>query len=177
MTTVPFEAAALVIVDMQTQYVGEIQEGNELLELLSSVRSRARAAGVPVLHTQYREEGFGPADHGWELALAVSDPDIVIEKCSADGFLDTDLDDQLRRLGTTTVVVAGYSTEYCVDSTVRSALSHGYDVVVIADGHATAADGGYLDPNAIVTHHNHVFATIAYAGRRCTVLPARTIEF
>jgi len=57
----------------------------------------------------------------------------VIEKTRYSGFWGTDLDAQLKGLGVDTLVVAGVTTECCVDSTVRDAFNLDYHVFVAAD--------------------------------------------
>jgi hypothetical protein len=44
-------------------------------------------------------------------------------------------------------------TQYCIDTTVRRAVSLGYDVILAADGHMTA-DTGALPFEQIIAHHN-----------------------
>ncbi|PTT71907.1 isochorismatase, partial [Pseudomonas sp. HMWF010] len=57
----------------------------------------------------------------------------VIEKTRYSGFWGTDLDARLKGLGVDTLVVAGVTTECCVDSTVRDAFNLDYHVFVVAD--------------------------------------------
>jgi len=47
----------------------------------------------------------------------------------------------------------------CVDATVRSAVSSGYDVVAVADGH-TLSDRPHLDASTIIRHHNWVWSNL-----------------
>jgi nicotinamidase-related amidase len=57
----------------------------------------------------------------------------VVKKARYSGFVGTDLDARLKTLGVDTLVVAGLTTECCVDSTVRDAFSLDYHVFVAAD--------------------------------------------
>ena len=84
--------------------------------------------------------------------------ELVIRKTRYSAFWDTDLDARLKALGVDTLVVAGLTTECCVDSTARDAFNRDYHVFVAADAcaayepdlHALALKG--LDLNtAIVT--------------------------
>lgn len=81
----------------------------------------------------------------------------------------------------TEVVVTGFATEICVESTARQALSRGYDVVLVADGHTTsvrpAAPGRYAAPEASVAHHNEIYRNLRFPGRRVRVLPAAEVDF
>jgi biuret amidohydrolase len=59
--------------------------------------------------------------------------DIEIEKPLYSGFVGTDLDARPRAHGVDTLVVAGFTTDCCVDCTVRDAFHRDYDVFVVAD--------------------------------------------
>ena len=59
--------------------------------------------------------------------------ELVVRKTRYSGFGGTDLHDRLKALGVDTLVVAGVTTECCVDSTVRDAFSLDYHVFVAAD--------------------------------------------
>ncbi|ADG10367.1 cysteine hydrolase [Caulobacter segnis] len=59
--------------------------------------------------------------------------EVVVHKTRYSGFAGTDLDARLKALGVDTLIVAGLTTECCVDSTVRDAFSLDYHVFVAAD--------------------------------------------
>ena len=67
--------------------------------------------------------------------------DIVIEgKRGLDCFFSTNLDFILRARGVTDVAIAGFLTNCCVESTMRSAYERGYRVVNVTDCTATLSD-------------------------------------
>jgi ureidoacrylate peracid hydrolase len=69
-----------------------------------------------------------------DAAAALRRPeDHEVVKHRASAFFGTDLDQRLRAAGVDTLVVAGTTTSYCVESTVRDAFARDYDVVVVAD--------------------------------------------
>ena len=59
--------------------------------------------------------------------------DIEIEKTLYSSFVGTDIDARLRAHGVDTLVVAGFTTDCCVDCTARDAFHRDYDVFVVAD--------------------------------------------
>ncbi|MBI4969051.1 MAG: cysteine hydrolase [Rhodospirillales bacterium] len=59
--------------------------------------------------------------------------DPVVEKFRYSAFMDTTLDALLRARGTETLVIAGVTTEVCVESTVRDAFFHDYGVITLSD--------------------------------------------
>ena len=74
--------------------------------------------------------GVSPEAGDWE-----------IEKTLYSSFVGTDLDARLRAAGIDTLVVAGFTTECCVDCTVRDAFHRGYDVFVVRDACAAYEEG------------------------------------
>ncbi|MFR9730626.1 isochorismatase family protein [Saccharopolyspora sp. MS10] len=162
--------------DVQIEYMATAAGGTGTVRTLTALRDRALASGVPVVQIQHREPGFGPERAGWALAIPPTGSERVLVKEAPDSFLGTGLAELLRAEGVRTLVIGGFSTEYCVDSTVRSALSEPFDVLVPDDGHTTATTGGVLPPEDIIAHHNHVFAGLS-ARARCRVVPAARISF
>ena len=71
-----------------------------------------------------------------ELKPAESDR-VVGGKCTLCGFNNTDLGEILKNTGVKNVVTAGFLTNFCVESTSRTAYDRGYSVTIIKD--ATAA--------------------------------------
>jgi nicotinamidase-related amidase len=59
--------------------------------------------------------------------------DLVVTKFRSSAFHGTDLDLLLRSNGVRTLLVAGCTTEGCVESTVRDACFHDYFPVVVSD--------------------------------------------
>jgi len=174
---------ALLVIDVQ---VGTIYPEDPLdRQVLTNIRGlldRARAQGVPVVYMQHH--GLDPGD-----ALVPGDPaypihpeiapgpgEAVLVKHSSDSFLHTGLADLLAGLGVHRLAVCGCATDYCVDTTVRSALSHGFDVVLAEDGHVTGPDGD-IPVETIIAHHNRTLAQIAIEDRRIAVVPAAAITF
>ena len=66
--------------------------------------------------------------------------DIEIEKSLYSGFAGTDLDAQLRARGVDTLVLAGFTTDCCVDCTARDAFHRNYNVFVVGDACAAYED-------------------------------------
>jgi nicotinamidase-related amidase len=80
--------------------------------------------------------------------LTPAESDILIEgKRGLDTFASTNLDFILRGRGITTVLLAGFLTNCCVESTMRSAYEHGYRVITLTD--CTAATSAEEHDNAI----------------------------
>lgn len=171
---------ALLIVDFQPALMTGGHEIDGCMARVADLAERARAADVPVVYLRQRLPAEVPAELAdFHPAVAPKEGDIVLDKDSADSFLDTTLDDLLREQTVRRVAVTGYATDFCVDSTARSALSHGYDLVLVADGHSTADRPDDYRPTAaqVISHHNTTFTYIQYPGRSIEVTPAADVRF
>jgi ureidoacrylate peracid hydrolase len=56
-----------------------------------------------------------------------------VTKTRYDSFQGTDLDGILRTLGITTVVIVGYMTSFCCDTTARGAHGRDYKTIFVPD--------------------------------------------
>lgn len=75
----------------------------------------------------------GSAGAAFVPELGVRESDRVVTKTRYSSFYGTDLDDLLSEHDVTDLVVAGVSTNVCVESTVRAAYDRGYRVTVVED--------------------------------------------
>ncbi|MFI1934085.1 cysteine hydrolase family protein [Streptomyces sp. NPDC020330] len=178
----PPPVPALLVIDMQNALVAMAYRASATVAAIAGLQERARAAGAPVVLVQQRDEELEPGTEGWRIVpeLAPAPGETVVPKGAPDSFLDTELDAVLRARGVTEVVVTGFATEICVESTARQALSRGYDVVLVADGHTTSVrpgPGPYAAPEASVAHHNEIYRNLRFPGRRVRVLPSAEVAF
>jgi nicotinamidase-related amidase len=162
------KATALIIIDVQNNILlGSDPRGVETLAALDAVvqrlaalAARARAQGVPVIHVQHDGEPghrLEKGSEGWkiraELGPAAGEP--VFNKSACDAFLGTGLAASLRERGIGHLIIGGCMTPYCIDTSVRSAVAHGFDVTLLEDGHMTC-DIGALRFEQIIDHHNRI---------------------
>jgi nicotinamidase-related amidase len=102
------------------------------------VVERARNCRIPVLFVQH-EGRIGHrlelGSRGWqirpELTPICDEP--VIHKTACDSFFETKLASELESRNIDRLIVAGCMTQYCVDTSVRGAVSLGYDVTLKMD--------------------------------------------
>ena len=85
--------------------------------------------------------------------------DIVIQKTLNDPFAGTGLAARLKEIAPERVLITGWATDFCVDATVRSAVSNHHDVVVVTDAH-TLNDRPHLDAASVIRHHNWVWSNL-----------------
>ncbi len=141
----PLSKSALILIDCQNTYregVMQLEGVEPALAECSRLLTRARAAGTPVIHIRHDAGPGSPYDVTAPIGQ-ISDPvapagdEKVITKTLPSAFAGTDLDAELKRLGVTDVVLAGFMTHVCINSTARAAFSHGYRPTVVAAGTAT----------------------------------------
>lgn len=134
-----------------------------VLARINHVTSAARTAGASVIFLQHdgdaREKWLTPFTTEWQLhpSLRIEGDDRIIRKTACDGFYRTELEDHLRRRAIETLVITGYATDFCVDTTIRSAASREYNVIVVADAHTTK-DRPVLTATQIVAHHQWLWS-------------------
>ena len=81
-----------------------------------------------------RSRSAAPGTSGADYYRIKPEPgDIEIQKPLYSSFVGTDFDEQLRARGIDTLVVVGFTTDCCVDCTVRDAFHRNYDVFVVTD--------------------------------------------
>lgn len=157
---------ALIIVDMQVGLLrGEPKHDlhgviSRIDRLAANLRERSGRV-IFIQHCGTKGDDFEPETPGFALLPELQrDPaDIVVRKTLNDPFAGTDLAARLRAIGPDRILIAGWATDFCVDSTVRSAVSNGYDVVVVADAH-TLNDRPHLDAASVIRHHHWVWSNL-----------------
>lgn len=180
---VPEHMAVLVIDVHAGLFRGEPAafEAEAVIARINEVAAKARKAGAPVFVIQHDGEPgsdyLAPFTEGWKLhpELVVRSGDLIIRKTTCDAFYGTSLESELRARGITTLVLMGYATEFCVDSTLRNAVSKDFGIIVVADAHTTC-DNPVLKAHLVRQHHNWAWAN-SISRRGVTVLKASKLRF
>jgi len=157
---------AMLIVDLQVGLLSGAPKHDlsGVIARINSLAARVRAQSGKVIFIQHcggTGDDFEPQTAGWQFLPELErDPaDIVVGKDLNDPFAGTDLQDRLKEIVPDRVLIAGWATDFCVDATVRSAVSHHHHVVVIADGH-TLSDRPHLDAASVIRHHHWVWSNL-----------------
>jgi nicotinamidase-related amidase len=157
---------ALLVVDMQAGLLagppkhdlqGVITRINQLAAM---VRDRSGKV-VWIQHCGRPGDDFAPDKAGWRFLPEMDrqQADIAVPKTLNDPFAGTDLKATLDSIKPGRVLVTGWATDFCVDATVRSAVSNHYNVVAVADGH-TLNDRPHLDAPSVIRHHNWIWSEL-----------------
>ena len=142
------DATALLVVDaQQAVHAEEYWEGGRnnpqaelnIRRLLDAWRNSGRER-IFVVHDSIEPESL------FKLSLptgkiieevAPIEGELVIEKSTNSAFIGTDLELQMRRKGILKLVIAGFITDHCVETTTRMAGNLGYGAILVSDATAT----------------------------------------
>ncbi|MER5388813.1 isochorismatase family cysteine hydrolase [Saccharopolyspora sp. NPDC002686] len=156
------EECALIVVDLQEDFVNPgnpmcVPEAYRQLPRVEALIAACRDTGVPVLYTEHtaapdvahdfyafwppiRNGAVAESTPGSKLYRRLRPRDgerVISAKHTYDSFAGTELDYALRCRGVRTLIVCGTLTNFCCESTARSAFSLGYHVVFGSDVNAT----------------------------------------
>jgi nicotinamidase-related amidase len=137
--------AALIVIDCQNTYrrgVMQLEGVEDALGEVERLLERARTAGIPIFHIMHDAGPGSPYDIRAEIGRICDRAtpragEQVIVKRHPNSFWETSLDAQLRESGVKNLVLAGFMTHVCVNSTARGAFNLGYNATVIGDATAT----------------------------------------
>lgn len=146
--------AALIVIDAQQEYfapIGKVvlPQGAAAVTKIAEALAWARGAKLPVIHVVHESRRpnasiFAPGSPALEIhhdARPVAGEPIV-QKHLPGSFTGTRLEEMLRAQGIERVLLAGFMTQMCVDTTARQAAHLGFQVTVLSDATAAMAVTG-----------------------------------
>jgi nicotinamidase-related amidase len=149
--------------DAESTMLDVLAAWREVGRQVAFTRHDSREAASPLkfaLPTGAQKPGFEPGA-----------ADIVVVKDVNSGFVGTSLEVDLRRRGINRLVIAGFFTNFCVETTTRMAGNLGFDTYLVHDGCATTnrvgPDG--VDHDAELVHQMSV---ANLHGEFCTAITA-----
>lgn len=178
---------ALLVIDVQNEYFAPdgawvLPEGEAALQRIQGLLAAARDAQIPIFHILH--EGlsahapvFRPGSRGVEQhpAIEVRPGERRITKHFPSSFAQTPLEAYLRLAGVDTIIISGYMTHLCCDTTARAARERDLAVLFAADATATRdlTLAGATVPHqtvhqttlAVMTHFASVLSSAEIAGR------------
>jgi len=145
---------ALVVIDAQQEYFAPagkvvLPGGPAAVARIADALAWARAQGLAVVHVVHesRKPGaaiFAPGSPALEVHPAArpvpGEP--VVRKHLPGSFTGTKLEELLRAQAVERVILAGFMTQMCVDTTAREAAHRGFQVTVLSDATAAMAVKG-----------------------------------
>ncbi|AEK62152.1 cysteine hydrolase family protein [Collimonas fungivorans] len=173
--------STLLVIDVQQALFDETPrpfEADAVVERINTLTGRARAAGVPVVFIQHEASDLEYNSAGWQLqpGLQVKEGDAKLRKTTPDSFLRTELEALLASWRTEHVVICGYASEFCVDTTTRRAAALGYPVTLVSDAHTTH-DKPHATGEQIRRHENATLPNIESFGPEIKAIATSEVRF
>ena len=138
----------------------------------------ARKKQIPVILIQHeQDEGVLKFNSpGWSLVddLEIDSHDYKVRKTTPNSFLRTNLGEILNKENVKNLIICGYATEFCIDSTVRGAAALGYSIELVSDCHTTH-DKSHAKAEIIIKHHNETLSNIKSFGVDITAVESKEI--
>src|SRR6266700_6521273 len=140
---------ALLVIDVQNEYFSPhgqwvLPDGRKALAPIQKLLSTFRAAQLPVIHITHEEPDpaspvFRAQSIGVEIIpeITVLPGEARILKHVPGAFRQTELESLLRNADCDTVVVCGFMTHLCCDTTTRQANERGFGALFASDATAT----------------------------------------
>lgn len=158
---------ALLVIDMQKGSFNNATprfDADGVIERINKLTSIFRAQKLPVFYIQHDGTGTGEFEkHSlpWENLdeLIVHSKDLRIDKYANDVFYRSLLQSELKKLKVQELIITGCATDFCIESTIQSALTKDYHIIIVKDGHTTA-DRPHLSAQQIIVHYNWVWANM-----------------
>lgn len=120
---------AVIIVDMQSYYVGELSEHDKNVIITEQIRliEKSSQLGRPVIVLEMDTKSATITE--LKNKLADLEKHFEILKPDSDGFCNHELEFMLRRLSVTHLIITGINASFCVLATAKSALRLGFTVL------------------------------------------------
>lgn len=170
----PAEPAALadstlILIDCQntyTQGVMELEGVQGALDETAALLDRARSAGIPIIHIQHSDGPGSLYDIEGESGAIVAQVapragEAVVVKNYPNAFVSTELEQLLKGHTATNLVLTGFMTHMCVNSTARGAFNLGFAPTVVAAATATRSLPGVDGPVPAAALHSASLAAVA----------------
>lgn len=155
---------ALLIIDMQKGSFTAATpryKAKEVIDHINLISEKFREYKKAVIYIQHDGSGSGEFEKNstaWEILdeLNQRETDSKIDKYANDVFYESQLQSILNELKIDTLFLCGCATDFCVESTVQSALSKNYNICIVEDGHTTA-DRPHAKAEQLIAHYNWVW--------------------
>ncbi|MFM1678642.1 cysteine hydrolase family protein [Aeromonas salmonicida] len=175
---------ALLIIDVQVglfEATPSPYKSDEVISNINKLTDKARPSKTPIIWIQHEtpsHEILKFQSSGWKLPnnLNRAESDFYVRKTTPDSFFKTDLLQILTNQTVSELVVCGYATEFCVDTTIRSAAEKGFQITLVSDTHTTH-DKQHAPAEFIIQHHNATLPNITSFGVKIKTEQSALVEF
>lgn len=180
------EKSALLVLDMQEYFLSDqshafVPSSTAILPKVNALINAFSHFNLPVILTQHinTAQNAGLMAVWWrdvisaDMDLSRIDPridsqkGIVFSKTRYDAFINSPLNEILKKQNIRQLVICGVLTHLCCETTARSAFMQDYDVFFTVDGTATYNEAFH---KAALLNLSHGFATLVLADEVISIL-------
>jgi len=182
MLSIP-ENAALIIIDVQKGFDDPhwgARNNPDAEEVVATLLAAWRETARPVFHVQHLSTFENSPLHPGKAGCAIrdcvrpSENEQVFQKRVNSAFIGTGLEDALRQLGITTLVMVGLTTPHCISTSARMAGNLGFNAYLVEDAIAafeiTGPDGKRYSPEEV-----HAISLATLHGEFATVVDSKAL--
>ena len=152
---------ALLVIDVQQALVDE--RPARMDEFLLNIGMLIDAAHQGETEVIYVRHDCGAGDSlafgsiGWQLERSITPraEERIFDKRFRSAFFKTGLQKYLQEREITRLIICGMQTEYCIDTSVKTAFERGFTVVVPAGATSTYANP-FLSGEKLISYYEHM---------------------
>lgn len=162
---------ALLVIDVQYEYFTgrmPVTYPKRSFDNIIKAVDVANKYEIPVIlirHTALQNDAtaFLKGTRGWDIheELLKKEHVCIVDKNLPGSFTDTELEKLLMEMGIDTIVISGYMTQMCCDTTARQAAHLGYSVEFLSDATGTLDISNYAGKVSGEELHRAILVTQA----------------
>ncbi|MCX8069003.1 MAG: hydrolase [Thermodesulfovibrionales bacterium] len=163
------DKSVLMVIDIQERLAKVMDRRDGVIKNTIHLIELAKLYKIPIVVTEQYPKGLGHTVNEIKEALNEYKP---LEKLSFDCCSESSIDDTIRGLNRSQIIITGMETHICVLQTTLSLLKKGYDVHLVSDGVCSRTDDNMIvglnmmrDAGAVITStETALFQLLKIAG-------------
>jgi len=155
---------ALLVIDMQSGFFTDqgqpVYREEPLIANINTLIRTFREQNAPIIFIRHNEpDDLVKNSPEWRIdsRMNARNTDICVDKTTPDSFYNTGLENLLRQHGIETVFITGLQTDYCIDTTCRSAFAKHFSVILVRAAHSTC-DNSYMSADQTIEYHQNILS-------------------
>ena len=150
---------ALLVIDVQNVLVyGKPFAIDEIISNIKTLLNISRENNVEVIYVQHNGKvgsEVEPNSDGWQIyeKIKPNPNEKIFFKNYNSAFKETNLHEYLKSKEINELIITGMQTEYCIDTTVKVAFEHGFQII-IPEKTNTTFDNGDISAENLYNYYN-----------------------
>lgn len=138
---------ALLVIDVQNVLVyGKPFAIDEIISNIKTLLNISRENNVEVIYVQHNGKvgsEIEPNSDGWQIyeKIKPNPNEKIFFKNYNSAFKETNLHEYLKSKDINELIITGMQTDYCIDTTVKVAFEHGFQIIIPEKTNTTFANG------------------------------------